>query len=71
MVINSFEGQIRKVWQINERWLVDIYGTKNKECNGVCDKSIVQEAKELTRIPQVLTMITMRDEKVIRVEQLE
>jgi len=69
----SFEGRIRRVWQIDERWLCDIYGTQNKKHNGVCDieEDIVQEAKELSRVPQVLALITatVEDSIVIRVER--
>lgn len=72
MVMYSFEGRIRRVWQINGRWLCDIYGTQNRTHNGVLDvkEDVVREAKELSRVPQVLAMITVKDGKVIRVEPL-
>ena len=66
----SFEGRIRRVWQIDERWLCDIYGTQNKIHNCVIDvkEDVVQEAKELSRVPQVLAKITVKDSIVIRIE---
>jgi len=66
----SFEGRIRRVWQIDERWLCDTYWTQKKIHNGVYDvkEDVVQEAKELSRVPQVLALITVEDSIVIRVE---
>jgi len=71
MVIYSYEGRIRKVWQNDERWLCDVYGTKNALHNGVyeIEEDILQEAKELSKIPQILISITIEDSKIIHIEQ--
>ena len=71
MVEHIFEGRIKKVWQIDERWLCEIYGTKKTMHNGVYDitEYVVQEAKELSRVPQVLTLVTLEDSKIVHLHQ--
>lgn len=58
MVTYSFEGRIRKVWQNDEKRLCEIYGTEKTLHNGVYDiaEDVIQEAKEFSRVPQILTL---------------
>lgn len=72
MVMESFEGRIRRVFNNGAKWISDVYGTENKKYNGCFDtkEDVAQEAKKLSRVPQILVMITVKDGKIIRVEPL-
>ena len=70
MVAYSFEGRIKKVWQIDEKWLCEIYGTEKTLHNGVYEitEDITHDAKELSSVPQFLHLITVENSIVVCIE---
>jgi hypothetical protein len=54
--IDKFEGRIRTVsTKAGGDWYCEVYGTKRKERNGNWDiaDNVVENAKEMSRVPQM------------------
>jgi len=53
-----------------KRLLRSLYGTEDRKHNGCIEieVGVVPEARVLSRVPQVLTMITVKDGKIVQVE---
>ena len=72
--MESFTGKIKRVYQnIAGIWFCDIYATENQSYNGIfkIKEDIIEEARELSRVPQKDAMITENGGYVIREEDLE
>jgi hypothetical protein len=70
IVVDKFEGRIRRVFTNGSKWFCEIYGTKDKFYNGLSDirEDVIQEAKELSTVPQPLVEFTVRNGKIVKIE---